>query len=104
MREPAKYEAPLCAEVDPELFFPEKGDNLNKIVRTLCSMCDHKIECAEWGIKHESFGIWGGLTPRERQQIRKEKNILLDTISTEVFFAKTFSRLADGWHQSNTST
>lgn len=104
MREPARYEAPRCAEVDPELFFLEKGDNLGPKVRAICAGCDHKIECAEWGIKHETFGIWGGLTPRERQRIRKQNNIPLDTISTEVYFAKTIPRLGNSNNQSNTST
>ena len=104
MREPARFEAPRCAEVDPELFFLEKGDNFNPMVRTICNGCDHKIECAEWGIKHEGFGIWGGLTPRERQRIRRERNILLNSISMEVYVAKTFPRLGNNNNQGNTST
>ena len=80
MREPRQYEAPLCAQVDAELWFPEKyeGNTRNlRIAKGLCSQCKHKIECAEWGIQHERIGIWGGLTARERQIIRRERNIKL---------------------------
>jgi hypothetical protein len=30
--------------------------------RSICNNCEHKAECAEWGIYNERHGIWGGLT------------------------------------------
>jgi hypothetical protein len=47
------------------------------MAKSICNRCPHRIECAEWGIEKERFGIWGGLTERARQLIRKEKNITL---------------------------
>ena len=35
-------------------------------------------ECAEWGIKHEVFGIWGATTPQQRKRIREKRNIVVD--------------------------
>ena len=79
MREPREYEAPLCAEVGGDIWFPEdKYDKANILnaVRT-CGECKHQLECAEWGIRNERFGIWGGLTASQRVRIRRTRNIIL---------------------------
>jgi len=34
-------------------------------------------ECAEWGIRNERFGIWGGLSAVERKRIRRQRGITL---------------------------
>ena len=79
MREPRQYEAPLCAQVDAELWFPETGGDYRVInfAKNLCGQCKHQVECAEWGIQNERFGIWGGTTPRQREVIRRKRNIKL---------------------------
>lgn len=79
MREPRNYEAPLCAQVDGEIWFPEKGASVTDISRakSICNSCTHKFECAEWGIKHERFGIWGGLTVSELKLIRRKRKLTL---------------------------
>jgi WhiB family redox-sensing transcriptional regulator len=82
MRPPREFENPLCAQVDGELWFPEKGDN-STVAKTICGNCIHITECAEWGIKHEVFGIWGATTDRQRRRIRRERNILLEPLKVE---------------------
>ena len=82
MREPREYEAPLCAEVGGDYWFPErdlddpKPDNTEQAKR-ICHQCSHRVECAEWGIHNERFGIWGGLTSYDRRRIRRQLNIIL---------------------------
>lgn len=84
MKKPWEFEDPRCAEVGVELFFNRdyddgpknmKFDNY-KDAKKICETCDHKIECAEWGIKHEVHGMWGGLTPQERKQIRRTRTFI----------------------------
>ncbi len=79
MREPRNYEAPLCAQVDAELWFPESGGGYTGVLRAkrICGSCIHKYECAEWGINNERHGLWGGLTVEERKSIRRSRNITL---------------------------
>ena len=81
MREPREYEAPLCAQTgNGDAWFPEHGRGTDGEVvyaRNICNNCIHKTECAEWGIKFERFGIWGGLSAYERKQIRRKRNIVL---------------------------
>jgi len=84
VRPPWEFESPLCAEVGTHLFFPKDPDDpqLSAMVeadytyaRKVCNECEHKTECALWAIeKNEKFGMWGGLSPRDRVNIRKQKD------------------------------
>lgn len=61
----------LCAETDPEAFFPEKGGSTREAKR-VCSVCDVRAECLEAALSNdERFGIWGGLSERERRRLKK---------------------------------
>ncbi|TFV88178.1 WhiB family transcriptional regulator [Blastococcus sp. CT_GayMR20] len=60
----------LCAETDPEAFFPEKGGSTREAKR-VCTGCDVRAECLEYALANdERFGIWGGLSERERRRLR----------------------------------
>ena len=60
----------LCAETDPEAFFPEKGGSTREAKR-VCVGCDVRAECLEFALaSDERFGIWGGLSERERRRLR----------------------------------
>ncbi|HKS44741.1 MAG TPA: WhiB family transcriptional regulator [Amycolatopsis sp.] len=61
----------LCAQTDPEAFFPEKGGSTREAKR-ICQGCEVKAECLEYALAHdERFGIWGGLSERERRKLKK---------------------------------
>jgi len=64
-------ERALCAQTDPEAFFPEKGGSTREAKR-ICSTCDVRSECLEYALEHdERFGIWGGLSERERRRVKR---------------------------------
>ena len=64
---PAWMAAGLCAEVDPELFYPETGAP-NRDAKRVCGGCDVRAECLAYALAHrERFGVWGGTTERERR-------------------------------------
>ncbi|GAA2067158.1 WhiB family transcriptional regulator [Williamsia deligens] len=64
-------ERALCAQTDPEAFFPEKGGSTREAKR-ICSGCEVKAECLEYALyKDERFGIWGGLSERERRRLKR---------------------------------
>ncbi len=64
-------ERALCAQTDPEAFFPEKGGSTREAKR-ICSGCEVKAECLDYALGHdERFGIWGGLSERERRRLRR---------------------------------
>ena len=69
--EPDWQERALCAQTDPEAFFPEKGGSTREAKR-ICSGCEVRAECLEYALAHdERFGIWGGLSERERRRLRR---------------------------------
>ncbi len=61
----------LCSQTDPEVFFPEKGGS-TKDAKQVCAHCEVREQCLQWAIAHdERFGIWGGLSERERRRYKK---------------------------------
>ena len=64
-------ERSLCAQTDPEAFFPEKGGSTREAKR-VCLSCDVRSECLEYALANdERFGIWGGLSERERRRLKR---------------------------------
>lgn len=112
MRGPWEYEDPSCASVGGDFWFPEFGmksltlinaDGVQaevKVAKSICNSCVHKTECRQWGLKHERYGIWGGLTERERFPIRRQLNIELK----EVGVANFATGVGYSPHESHTST
>jgi len=61
----------LCAQTDPEAFFPEKGGSTRE-AKGVCRACEVKKECLEYALTHdERYGIWGGLSERERRKLKR---------------------------------
>ena len=61
----------LCAQTDPEAFFPEKGGSTREAKR-VCTGCEVRAECLEYALANdERFGIWGGLSERERRKLKR---------------------------------
>ncbi|GAB3296870.1 WhiB family transcriptional regulator [Epidermidibacterium keratini] len=70
---PEWQENALCAQTDPEAFFPEKGGSTRE-AKKICVGCEVKAECLEYALANdERFGIWGGLSERERRRIKNER-------------------------------
>jgi len=64
-----------CMGVDPDLFFPERGSSTRE-AKEVCRGCVVREECLEFALENgEKFGIWGGLSERERRRIRRRRNI-----------------------------
>ena len=64
----------LCAQTDPEAFFPEKGGS-TRDAKKVCGSCPVKQQCLEYALSNdERFGIWGGMSERERRRLRKKSS------------------------------
>ncbi|MEX0658663.1 MAG: WhiB family transcriptional regulator [Egibacteraceae bacterium] len=60
-----------CLQGDPEAFFPEKGGSTREAKR-MCTLCDVREECLDYALANEErFGIWGGLSERERRRLKR---------------------------------
>lgn len=83
------YEHALCNQVDPELFYPTNGGvgaEQSRRAKNICRKCPLRSpdmrgappggtgECLDYALKHHDlFGIWGGLTPKEREAVRRKR-------------------------------
>ena len=64
--------AAKCLHAEPDTFFPEKGGSTRE-AQKVCLGCDVRGDCREYALAHdERFGIWGGLSERERRRLKKE--------------------------------
>lgn len=67
--------SPPC-ENFPDAFHPDYSQSgsmlLNNAAKSLCAECPVKAQCAEYGIRWERQGIYGGISPRDRQKLRSK--------------------------------
>jgi len=64
----------LCAQTDPEAFFPESGQSTIP-AKNVCRTCPVRHECLEYALTHHiRYGVWGGLSERERRPIIAARN------------------------------
>lgn len=62
-----------CLGVDPDLFFPERGASTRE-AKEVCKGCVVRDDCLEYALANgEKFGIWGGMSERERRRIRRQR-------------------------------
>lgn len=62
-----------CLGVDPDLFFPERGASTRE-AKEVCRGCVVRVDCLESALANgEKFGIWGGMSERERRRVRRAR-------------------------------
>lgn len=60
----------LCAQVDGDLWYPEKGESTAE-AKKICRRCPVRAECLDYAVTAgEYFGVWGGRSERERRRLR----------------------------------
>lgn len=63
----------LCAQTDPDAFFPEKGERNDDAMR-VCAACDVRARCLEFALRtRQGDGIWGGTVPYTRRRMVRER-------------------------------
>lgn len=68
----------LCAETDPEEWFPEKGGS-SKTAKAVCGRCPARQECLQHAVdRDERFGVWGGLSTAERDRLSGRRPALTE--------------------------
>ncbi|MEI5519374.1 WhiB family transcriptional regulator [Streptomyces brasiliscabiei] len=67
-------ERALCAQTGADFFFPEPGSSVREAKR-ICGMCEMRTACLDYALSHdERFGVWGGLSEKERLRLRRTEN------------------------------
>ena len=71
-----------CRGINPAEFFPSDGTGVETAQR-VCAACPVTSECLEYALQHgEKFGIWGGLSERERRRVRRQRALERRGIAT----------------------
>ena len=71
---PSWTEEANCKGADADLFFPERGASTRK-AKAICRACSVQSVCLESAIENsEKFGIWGGMSERERRRIKRQRS------------------------------
>lgn len=60
-----------CADLPTAMFFPGIGDH-GRDAKAVCAECPVRTDCLEAGMAEE-FGIWGGLSERQRRRVRQQR-------------------------------
>jgi WhiB family transcriptional regulator, redox-sensing transcriptional regulator len=77
-----------CLGLNPDLFYPE-NQTLAREAKEVCDGCPVRVECLEYAIeKGERFGVWGGLTERERRRLVHKRNEVARTAIDSVHQAE----------------
>lgn len=62
----------LCAQTDPDVFFPEKGGT-SAPAKSICAGCDVRPECLHYAVRtQQRHGVWGGTSERDRAKLAKQ--------------------------------
>jgi WhiB family redox-sensing transcriptional regulator len=65
----------LCAQADPEAFFPTKGGS-TRDAKTICASCPVVAECLAYALDNNmDEGVWGGKSAVERREIRARQKM-----------------------------
>jgi WhiB family redox-sensing transcriptional regulator len=73
-------ERALCAQADPDSWFPDRGHcDLARIAMRICAHCPVRGQCLDYALSGAdtwggiATGIWGGTTPKERDRLRRQR-------------------------------
>jgi WhiB family redox-sensing transcriptional regulator len=70
---PEWVQSAVCGQVDPEIFYPPRGDSCRDAKR-VCLSCPVRVECLRWALDScEEHGVWGGKSERERRALRRQE-------------------------------
>jgi WhiB family redox-sensing transcriptional regulator len=69
-----------CKGFDPNMWFEAVSNDTdmlkkNTLAKSICHSCEVRKRCLEYSLHCERYGIWGGLTASDRDQIRRKRNI-----------------------------
>jgi hypothetical protein len=89
MRYPAFDGTQQCASIGTSLFYPDNPSNVTvmekQIIHQTCYSCRIQSQCLEWGLRHEEYGYWGGLSPNQRRELRRKVGIRLEVVPVTAY-------------------
>lgn len=85
---PAWHAEAACVDEPLDVFFPTRGASLAR-ARAICATCPVRAQCLDEALefdrsRYELPGVWGGTSPRQRRQLRKERAAQADVDEADV--------------------
>lgn len=71
-----RFEGAACRGARTDAFFADLGPAVHA-AKAVCRRCHEQDACLVWGLAFEEFGIWGGMTARERAAVRRQERSAL---------------------------
>jgi len=77
--QPAPWTADAnCLGLDPDLFFPDRGETVLRELRVVCMACTVRQDCLEAALYEEQgggqrYGFRGGMSPKEREREHRRR-------------------------------
>lgn len=67
--------APIDGATESHPFYPHESEGEDTVAaKAVCAGCPVREECLEWAMRfRDHYGIWGGLTERERVSLRRRR-------------------------------
>ena len=81
----------ICAQTEPDLWFPTADRQTGRLAKSLCATCPWSKPCLDYALLTDVVGIWGGKTERERSQIRKRLKIKAQPLDVDALFQYTLA-------------
>lgn len=68
---PEWVERAVCRSVDPDLWYPDKGDSVgSRAAKAICRSCPVRAACLAYALDHkEQYGVWGGMSATQRRTL-----------------------------------
>lgn len=76
----------ICAQTDPDLWFPSAERQTGRLAKSLCRSCPWLQSCLDYALLTDVVGIWGGKTERERNEIRSRLKIKAEVLNVNTWF------------------
>ena len=81
----------ICAQTEPDLWFPTADRQTGRLAKSLCSSCPWLKPCLDYALFTDVVGIWGGKTERERSQMRITLKIKVQPLDVDALFQYTLA-------------
>jgi WhiB family redox-sensing transcriptional regulator len=76
------FERARCRGASNSVFYPQRGVPSASAL-AMCRSCEVRVECLEYALENdEEFGIWGGLSERERRKLKSDRERMSAVVRT----------------------
>ena len=73
----------VCAQIDPEIWFPTAINQTGALAKRLCLSCPWLQKCLEYAVQVDVVGIWGATNEKQRSKNRKASKVKVEKLNID---------------------